>query len=368
MSVMITDVIKTLEQLFPKHLAYDKDPIGLHLGNVNRPLTKALITLDVTMAVIDEAIEAGVNLIVAHHPFIYRPLASINTNTPKGRMIEKCIKHDICIYSMHTNFDIADNGMNDCLAKTIGLTQISPLIPTKREEYSKLIIYVPLTHVEVVRETMAAQEVGQIGNYSHCTFATTGVGSFKPLEGSHPFIGTTNEVEFVEEVKIEGIIKTQSLAKAIAAIKAAHPYEEMAYDVYALDVTMPGAQYSLGRLGTLEQPMLAKDYIQHIKQALNLSHARFIGNLDKKIKTVAIIGGSGSSYMGPVKAKKADLFITGDVGFHDAQDALDMGLNILDGGHHAEYVMKEHVASLLNERLGHVAIASAISTEPFQFV
>lgn len=368
MSIMITDVIKNLEQLFPKHLAYDKDPIGLHVGNVNRPLTKTLISLDITMAVVEEAIKIGANLIVAHHPFIYRPLASINTNTPKGKIIEQCIKHDICIYSMHTNFDIAENGMNDCLAKTIGLSNISPLIPTKREEYSKLIIYVPTTHLEIVREVMASSGVGQIGNYSHCTFTTTGMGSFKPLEGSQPFIGTQNEIEIVEEVKIEGVIATQAVSQAIKAIKAVHPYEEMAYDVYALNVTMPNAQYSLGRLGTLEQPMVAADYIQHVKKALNLSNARFVGNLNKKITTVAIIGGSGSSYIGPVKAKKADLFITGDVGFHDAQDALDMGLNILDVGHHAEYVMKEHVANLLNERLGDVAIASTLSTEPFQFV
>ncbi|MTL49413.1 Nif3-like dinuclear metal center hexameric protein, partial [Turicibacter sanguinis] len=144
MSIVISDVIKQLETLYPKHLAaFDKDPNGLHIGNVNRPLTKVLVTLDVTKSVVEEAIEKGANLIVAHHPFIFRPLANINTNTPKGKIVELCIKHDICVYAMHTNFDIAKNGMNDCLAQTIGLENIQPLIPTKREEYSKLVIFTP---------------------------------------------------------------------------------------------------------------------------------------------------------------------------------------------------------------------------------
>ena len=368
MSLSISDVIKQLEVLFPKHLAYDKDPIGLHIGNVNRPLTKVLVTLDVTKAVVEEAIERGANLIVAHHPFIYRPLASINTNTPKGKIVELCIKHDICVYSMHTNFDIAKNGMNDCLANALGLMNIQPLIPTKREEYSKIAIYVPSTHVEDVRQVMGDAGVGQIGAYSHCTFTTSGTGSFQPLAGSQPFIGQTGEIEYVDEMKIEGVLPTSLVSCVIAKIKTVHPYEEMAYDVYALNVTMPDAEYGLGRIGQVENPVEASEYIQHVKQALNVSHARFVGNMNKKIKTVAIIGGSGSSYIGPVKAKKADLFITGDVGFHDAQDAQEMGLNILDVGHHAECIMKQHVASLLNELMGDIALASELSTEPFKFV
>ena len=245
---------------------------------------------------------------------------------------------------------------------------IQPLIPTKREEYSKIAIYVPSTHVEDIRQVMGDAGVGQIGAYSHCTFTTSGTGSFQPLAGSQPFIGQTGEIEYVDEVKIEGVLPTSLVSCVIAKIKTVHPYEEMAYDVYALNVTMPDAEYGLGRIGQVENPVEASEYIQHVKQALNVSHARFVGKLNKKIKTVAIIGGSGSSYIGPVKAKKADLFITGDVGFHDAQDAQEMGLNILDVGHHAECIMKQHVASLLNELMGDIALASELSTEPFKFV
>ena len=177
-----------------------------------------------------------------------------------------------------------------------------------------------------------------------------------------------DEIEYVDEVKVEGVIPTSLVSGVIAKIKTIHPYEEMAYDVYALNVTMPDSEYGLGRIGQVENPVEAFEYIQQVKQALNVSNARFVGNLNKKIKTVAIIGGSGSSYIGPVKAKKADLFITGDVGFHDAQDAQDMGLNVLDVGHHAECIMKQYVANLLNELMGDIAFASELSTEPFQFV
>lgn len=365
----ISDVIKYLEQLFPKHLAYDKDPIGLHVGNVNRLLTKVLITLDVTESVVKEAITHNANLIIAHHPFIYRPMAVLNTNTPKGKIIELCLKNDISIYSMHTNYDIAPGGMNDCLGEALKLNKTQPLIPTKSENFSKLAVYVPESHVEVVRETMAISGVGQIGNYSHCTFATQGIGTFKPLENSQPFLGQQNQLQQVAEVKLEGILNTEKLSQVVDAIKSVHPYEEMAYDFYALNIPKLGKQYGLGRIGQVHNPdMTIRTYIDFVKEVLNLSHVRFIGNLEKKVKTVAIIGGSGGSYIGPIKAKKADLFITGDIGYHDAQDALELGLNILDVGHHAESIMKKHISSILNDAMGEIAIASEIDTEPFKFL
>ena len=367
--ITISEIIKYLEQLFPKHLAYEKDPIGLQIGTANRPLTKAIVTLDLTEAVVYEAIESKANLIIAHHPFIYQPMATINTNTPKGKIIELCLKNDISVYAMHTNYDIAPNGMNDCLAEMLGLTQTKPLIPTKREEYSKLAIYVPDTHATAVRNAMATSGVGQIANYSHCIFTTEGTGYFKPLLGSTPYYGQENEIEQVKEVKVEGVVKSDLLSQVLEEVKLVHPYEEIAYDFYSLNVPTLGIQFGLGRIGQVSQPgIIVSDYIKKIKKSLNLSHVRFVGNLDKKIKTVAIIGGSGSSYASVVKAKKADLFITGDVGYHDAQDALDIGLNILDIGHHAESIMKQHVSMLLNEKFGEKFTASAIMTDPFKFI
>lgn len=367
--ITISDVIKYLEQLFPKHLAYENDPVGLHVGNVNRPVTKVLVTLDVTEAVVREALDRGANLIIAHHPFIYSPLTSINTNTPKGKIIELSLKHDMTIYSMHTNYDIAPGGMNDCLAEALELTQIKPLIPTKYESYSKLTIYAPITHVEIIRNAMANAGVGQIGNYTHCTFTTQGIGSFKPLDGSKPYLGNINELSLVEEVKLEGIINSDSLHNVLELVKVVHPYEEMVYDSYALNTENLAIKYGLGRMGqTSHNGLSAREYIEFVKEKFQLNHVRFTGNLDKKVKTVAIIGGSGSRYMAAVKAKKADLFITGDVGFHDAQDALDLGLNVLDVGHHVESIMKSHVADILNQQMEHISVASTLSTDPFKFI
>lgn len=370
MSITISQVIKHLEVLYPKHLAYDKDPIGLHVGNSNRQLTSVLVTLDVTLEVVEEAIKLGANLIVAHHPFIYRPLSQINTNTPKGKIIEYCLKHDICIYSMHTNYDIGKNGMNDLMADLLNLNGTRPLVATKREAYSKVAIYVPLTHAEVVKEALGNAGAGQIGQYSHCIFESQGTGSFMPLPGSQPYLGHVLELESVEEVKVEAVVQSSLVHQVIAMVKGVHPYEEMAYDVYSLDVTMPDAQYGLGRIGTLSETMLVTDYIEYIKKQFNLSHVRFVGKLDKKIKTVAVIGGSGGSYIHSAKSQKADLFVTGDLGYHDACDALDIGLNVLDIGHYAEVVMKQHVASLINEAFAsqataEIAKASTMTKDPY---
>ena len=366
----IASVIKFLESLYPKHLAYDKDPIGLQLGNVNQIVTNVLVTLDVTEAIVQEAIEKKANFIVSHHPFIFRPLASINTQTPKGRIIELAIKHDICIYSMHTNYDIAPNGMNDELARYLGLTNTRPLVETSAEAFVKIIIYTPLEAVEAVKTALGEANAGQLGDYVYCSFSTQGLGTFKPLQGAHPAIGEVGTLEHVEEVKVEAIAKSSDVTSIIKAVQAVHPYEVMAYDVFKQEIKFNETTYGIGRIGELETPLMMEDYIAQIKQSFNIEHARFIGTLNKRVKRVAVIGGSGSGYAMAAKQQKADLYVTGDIGFHDGCDALDLGINILDVGHHVESIMKPHVAALLQDYLTeeHKAYASVISTEPFQFV
>ncbi len=366
----IASVIKYLETLYPKQLAYDKDPIGLQLGNVNAVVTNILVTLDVTEAVILEAIEKKVNFIVAHHPFIFRPLVNLNTQTPKGRVIELAIKHDICIYSMHTNYDIAPNGMNDELARYLELTHTRPLVETSSESYAKIMIYTPVDALEAVKTALGEAKAGPLGDSSHCSFTTPGTGPFKPLEGANPTIGRIGDLEHVEEVKVEVLAKSSDVNQIIAAVKAVHPYEVMAYDVFKQDIKLDETTYGIGRIGELEAPMQMSDYIERVKQNLNIKHARFIGTQDKLVKRVAVIGGSGSGYASAAKRAKADLYVTGDIGFHDGCDALDMGLNILDVGHHAECIMKPHVAAILREVMTdeHEVFASDVSTEPFQFV
>ncbi|MCL1950967.1 MAG: Nif3-like dinuclear metal center hexameric protein [Turicibacter sp.] len=367
--MLISDIIKHLETLFPKSLAYDKDPIGLHIGNPGAPLIKALVTLDVTLDVVMEAIDMGANLIVAHHPFIYRPLKFIDTRTEKGRVVEKCLQHGIAIYAMHTNYDIAKNGMNDVLASGLGLTNARPLSITKVEEYIKLAIFAPESHAEIVRQAMGDAGIGHLGDYSHCTFTSEGTGRFIPLAGSQPFIGTTGGSESVAEVKIEGIALKKDIHKILSQVLKTHPYEEPAYDVFPIAAPKDGEVFGLGRVGDIPAAVPIKEYIQLAKKSLGISYARFSGNLDQTVTTVAVVGGSGSSFMADAKKAGADLYITGDMGFHDAHDALEMGLNVLDVGHYAESMMKHHVAGLLQKEFGTKdVLASQIATDPFQLV
>jgi len=365
----IADILNYLEQLYPKSLAYDKDPIGLHIGNAGRALTKAIITLDVTVDVVDEAIEKGANLIIAHHPFIYRPLKTIHTDTVKGRIIEKCLQNNIALYAMHTNYDIAKNGMNDVMAAALNLEQTCPLSITKEEAYVKLAVFVPQTHERAVRMAMGDAGVGQLGNYSHCTFSSEGTGRFMPLDGSAPFQGTTHQLESVQEIKVEGIALQKHLPHILEQVRMAHPYEEPAFDIFSITAPKDGEIHGLGRIGKLSEPLLASDFISQVKEAFKVDHARYTGRLDKEISKVAIVGGSGAGFIEAAKGAGADLYITGDMGFHDAHDALDLGLNVLDIGHYAESMMKCHVAGLLQEKFGKEFIqASQIETNPFQFV
>ena len=364
----IKEVIKYLEFKYPKKLAVDKDPIGLHIGDVGRSLTKVLVTLDVTLEVVQEAIDLGANLIVAHHPFIYRPLKAIDTQTAKGRIVEKCLKHDMVVYAMHTNYDIAPNGMSDAMAEALALTKTRPLVITAEEPYAKVAVFVPSTHAQDVRKAMGRGGVGQLGDYSHCTFSAPGTGCFMPLEGSQPYMGAAGELETVEEVKIEGISRQQEVAAIMDAVRAVHPYEEIAYDIYPIQAPDSSPKYGLGRIGGSHEPLSIKEYIPFTKGALGVANARYSGSMDQVVKTVAVLGGSGSNYMGAAKAKGADLYITGDMGFHNAQDAMDMGLNVLDVGHYAEAMMKHHVGGQLQEQFPGMVEISKISTDPFVFV
>lgn len=199
------EIIQLFERFAPKHLAMEGDPIGLQIGTLNKPIHTVMIALDVLEEVVDEAIEKNVDLIIAHHPPLYRPLKQIVTDQAQGRIVEKCMKHDITVYAAHTNLDIAQGGVNDWLAEALGLQEVDVLVPTYEEALKKLVVYVPETHAAAVREAIGSAGAGHIGNYSHCTFNSRGIGTFLPQEGANPFIGEKGTLEQVEEVRIETI-------------------------------------------------------------------------------------------------------------------------------------------------------------------
>lgn|SRR5690625_434962 len=360
-------IFHALERWAPKEFAYDWDNVGLQVGSVTEETTGVLVTLDVTEDIVKEAIEHKANVIIAHHPMLFKPIKQIDFNTVQGALLKQLIENDITVYASHTNLDIAQGGVNDLLSEAIGLEDIKPLVPTYHESLVKLAVFTPISHVKHVVDSLSDAGAGHIGNYSHCTFQSEGTGTFKPLEGANPFIGSENKLERVEEIKIETIVEEKNIATVVAKMKEAHPYEEVAYDIYPLK--NQGDEYGLGRIGTLKEPMTLQQFMHIVKERYNVSHLRFVGDRYREVKRVAVLGGSGERYIDVAIRAGADVFITGDVTFHPAQEAELKGLAIVDPGHHIEQIMKEATKRYLEKQFSNVkVVASKISTEPFQFL
>ena len=363
----VNDVIRVMERIAPKSLAFEGDRIGLQVGSRNQPVKRVMVTLDVLESVVDEAIEKEVDLIIAHHPFIFKPFQEINWDSEKGKIAKKLLTHEISVFVAHTNLDIAKGGVNDLLMEKLGFEHTDVLVETTTEKLYKLVIHVPKDHENELRNALAEAGAGYIGNYSHCTFNLEGIGTFKPQEGADPYIGSANELERVEEYRMDTIVPESILDLTIELAKQAHPYEEMAYDVYPLH--LKGDPYGLGRIVTMDEPMTLKELAEQVKEAYHVPNLRFVGNPNKTIRTIAVIGGDGNKYIAHAKRMGADVLITGDVYFHTAHDALGMGLAMIDPGHHIEEVMKEGLKDRLKDEEPTLDIVSSDTiTEPFTFL
>ncbi len=364
------ELVGVFERFAPKYLAMEGDKIGLQIGRLNKPVHKVMIALDVLEEVVDEAIEKSVDLIIAHHPLIYRPLKNITTDSLPGRIIEKLIKHDIAVYAAHTNLDVAKGGVNDLLATALELTEAEVLVPTHEVKLKKLVVYVPVEDSLKVKESIGDAGAGAIGNYSHCLFSVTGTGQFLPSEDSHPYIGESGQLEQVEEERIETIFPDYLEKSVLQAMLKVHPYEEVAYDIYPLE--NKGETLGLGRIGRVEEMTLA-EFANKVKKALDVPTVRVVGDLNSKVRKVAVLGGDGNKYIPAAKFKGADVYVTGDLYYHVAHDAMMMGLNVIDPGHNVEKIMKKGLAysltKICSEKGYEVEIfPSEESTEPFQFV
>lgn len=365
------NVIQSFESWSPKSLAVEGDKIGLMIGTLDKPVKKVMIALDVLEEVIDEAVEKEVDLIIAHHPLIFKPLKHINTKTGQGPIIEKCIKHDIAVYAAHTNLDVAKGGVNDMMAEALGLIDTKVLVPTMEDKLKKLVAFVPEDHLETVRHALGDAGAGHIGEYSHCSFTSEGTGAFMPGDEADPYIGEQGKMEFVSEKRIETILAESQVKKVVNALIKAHPYEEPAYDLYPSD--MEGEVLGLGRIGSLENEMTLGDFASHVKDAFDVNTVRAVGEKDSKVKKVAILGGDGNKYWSHAKRMGADVYVTGDLYYHVAHDAMMSGLKMIDPGHNVEKVMKVGVQKRLKEQMqkkGYEVevLASEVNTDPFTFI
>jgi dinuclear metal center YbgI/SA1388 family protein len=364
-------IIQAFEQFSPKYLAMEGDPIGLQIGTLNKDIQKVMVTLDMIEDVIDEAIAEDVDLIIAHHPLIFRPLKKITTNNAQGHMVEKCIKNNIAVYAAHTNLDVTVGGVNDLLASALQLQNTEVLSTTYVEKLKKLAVYVPKESAEKVRVALGNSGAGHIGDYSHCTFNLEGEGTFTPGEGAKPYIGASGRLERVEEVKIETIFPEKMQNKVVNAMVKAHPYEEVAYDIYTLDNR--GKEYGIGRIGYVSEEMTLKEFALFVKEKLDVQGVRVVGDYNKRIKKVAVSGGDGNKFISSALFKGADVFVSGDIYYHNAHDAMMEGLAIIDPGHNVEKVMKKGVKDILEtyltkEKYNTQVIVSQAKTDPFSFL
>ncbi|MBO0995223.1 Nif3-like dinuclear metal center hexameric protein [Bacillus sp. SD088] len=364
-------IIQLFEQFAPKKYAFEGDPIGLQVGSFQKPVKNIMIVLDVLENVVDEAIEKEVDLIIAHHPMIFRPMKNIQTDLAQGRIVAKLLKHDITVYAAHTNLDIAKGGVNDMLAEALKLEYTSVLVPTYEQQLRKLAVYVPVEDEEKIRTALGEAGAGAIGDYSHCSFSAEGTGRFLPGDHTDPHIGQHGKLEAVPEVKVETVYPVEIEKRVIKAMLKAHPYEEPAYDLY--DLALKGEELGLGKIGELPEEMSLGDFSLFTKKVLDSSGVRVVGNLEDKVKKVAVLGGDGNKYFSQAKFKGADVYVTGDFYYHTAHDAMNLGLNIVDPGHNVEKIMKKGVSEILRKecessRFDVNIFPSEEDTNPFIFL
>ena len=368
MSVVCRDVFRLIEELAPLNLAEGWDNPGLQAGDPGKVITKALLALDVSGEVVDEAVEKKTGLIITHHPLLFSPVKSLDLSRPTGLLLERIIKSGLTVYSAHTNLDVARRGVNDVLAGRLGLEDRVVLAPIGNEKYFKLVVFVPDSHVSEVHQALSDAGAGWIGNYSHCAFSVRGEGVFLPRSGSRPYIGKEGELSRVGETRLETIVPAGVLGDALQAMLSAHPYEEAAYDAYPLENRGPA--YGLGLTGNLPTSLGFEGLIELVKSALNLPWVRAGGDKNKVIRKVAVCGGSGAKLWPQAVAAGAEAFITGDVGYHDAQDMLTAGLSFIDPGHYgSEMPVIPMLRDYLAERLRNVEfIVSNHKGDPFIMV
>jgi dinuclear metal center YbgI/SA1388 family protein len=361
----ISEITRFLESIAPVSLQESYDNAGLLTGSGTWECTGIITALDATEAVVMEALEKKCNLIVAHHPIIFGGLKKINGKNYVERTVIAAIKNEVAIYAIHTNLDNVLHGVNGKMADMLGLVNRQVLSP-KAGLLKKLVVFVPVAHAEAVRKAIFAAGAGHIGNYSECSFNSTGSGTYKAAEGANPFAGSVGQQHMEEEIKVEVIFPAGLQQAAIAAVKAAHPYEEVAYDIIALD-NVTGYTGS-GLVGELPEAVAEGLLLEQIKAAFGLKLLRHTAFLGKKVKKVALCGGAGSFLTGAAKAAGADVYITADVKYHEFFDA-DGQLLLADIGHYeSEQFTINLLFDVLQEKFPTFAVLkTGVNTNPVHY-
>ncbi|MFD1672194.1 Nif3-like dinuclear metal center hexameric protein [Agrilactobacillus yilanensis] len=365
-------LINQIENLAPLSIKESSDPSGLQIGNPEKMIQKVLVTLDVRPEVVQEAIDQKVDFIFAHHPVMFRPAKNLDTRDPQNKMYADLLKHDIVVYAAHTNLDKAVGGMNDWMAQGLRLQNIQPL-PSGTPIYCyKLVVFTPLDNAAAMRSALGNAGAGELGDYQQASYTVAGQGRFLPGTGAHPAIGASGQLTTTQESRIEVIVPSYRLNQVVEAMLAVHPYEEPAYDLIPLKNTEPSI--SLGRIGTLSQPLSVLDFAQQIKKDFNLTGLRIVSHdRQQLIQKVAVIAGDGGKFYPDALKAGAQVLVTGDIYYHTAHDMLANGLQAIDPGHHTESIIKTKMTAQIQQwaQVNDWDLAvqpSELSTEPFYFI
>ncbi|WP_372650095.1 Nif3-like dinuclear metal center hexameric protein [Draconibacterium sp.] len=358
----IKDITNFLEDLAPLKLQESYDNAGLILGDKNAEVSAALVTLDVTEAIVDEAIKRKAGLIIAHHPIVFSGLKKITGKNYIERTLIKAIKHDVAIYAAHTNLDSVTGGVNGKICEKLGLENCKILQPAGGM-LKKLVTFVPVDHANKVREAIFTAGAGQIGNYDSCSFNAHGQGTFRGSDTTNPFVGKKGEQHYENEIRVETIFPDYLQGKVINALVQAHPYEEVAYDIYSLDNKFD--QIGAGMIGTLPKEKSETAFLRQLKKTFDVKMIRHTALQDKKVKKIAVCGGAGSFLLNQAIAAGADFFVTGDFKYHQFFDA-ENKIVIADIGHfESEQFTKELFYELLTKKFPKFAIhLSEVNSNP----
>ncbi|MCB9018563.1 MAG: Nif3-like dinuclear metal center hexameric protein [Prevotellaceae bacterium] len=362
----IKEITDLIEEYAPLCYQESYDNSGMQIGDKEATIKGILLTIDVTEEVINEAIEKGCNLILAHHPLIFGKIKKITGHDHVERCIIKAIKHDIAIYASHTNMDKMKNGVSARLADKLGLKDCEILAP-ETDCLFKLITFTPDSHAENVRQALFAIGAGGIGKYDKCSYGSEGIGTFRANDGCQPFVGEIGEYHQEKEIKIEVILKKEIIGKAIAALIAAHPYEEPAYDIFKLHNEYNGV--GLGIIGNLPEKVKTLPFLKEIKERLQIGAIRYTTPTKDWIQRIALCGGSGAEFINTAIAKGADLYISGDFKYHQLFDA-ENKITIADVGHfESEQFTKEIFFEIVSKNNPKFAIQfSDYKTNPINYI
>ncbi|PRY15716.1 dinuclear metal center YbgI/SA1388 family protein [Pontibacter ummariensis] len=361
----IKDIVQALERLAPLRYQESYDNAGLQTGDAEAAVTGVLVTLDCTEDVIDEAVAKGCNLVVAHHPVIFKGLKQLTGRNYVERTIIKAIQHHIAIYASHTNLDNVLHGVNTKIADKLAL-QNQRILVNKPQTLMQLVFFVPVENTEEVLQALHKAGAGNIGEYSNCSFAVEGTGKFKPSAQAKPTIGEAGKPEQVRENRVEVLFPAYLQGKVMAALQEAHPYEEVAHYLYNLE--NKNQEVGIGMLGELEEPLAEEAFLAYLKEKMQLKGLRYTTIGNKTVKRVAVCGGAGSFLIKDAIRQGADALVTGDVKYHEFFDA-EGQLMIADIGHYESEVFTKEIfyATISKNFTNFAVLISEVNTNPVRY-